>query len=253
MMPDWPHDSERLAIRKRLGPGFDHYHEDLDLLLKVKSNGLNAKVIFDIGASNTIWSVVAHTVFPSAQIEMFEPLAEVSDRYLHGKLTHPSVVNFLRTAKQRIHAVALGSRNGICSFHRMKDESASTSIATGNFATHSQVIPVPMHRLDDFVEKHKMPFPDIIKLDTQGSEGDILEGARLSLGHARAVFIESWFTKMYGQHTPLFLEMAHFLSQFGMQLADLGGEYRDNEGILHTKDALFFRPDRTEMPKQSAK
>lgn len=235
-------NGDAATIRDKLGTGFQWYYEDLDLLLKVRDAKLPANVIFDVGASNTIWSVMAHAVFPAARIEMFEPLAEVSERYLHGKLTHPSVVSFLREADHRTHPVALGSRNGICHFHRMKDESASTSIISGYAIGSSDVIPVPMHRLDDFVDKNGLQMPDIIKLDTQGSEGDILKGARRSLTHVQAVFIESWLTKIYGPHTPLLLEVAHFLADFGLFLVDFGGEYRGDNGILHTKDALFLRP-----------
>jgi len=229
-------------IRAQLGAGFSPYYHDLDLLLKLRHAGLQGSVIYDIGASNTIWSVMAQAVFPAARLEMFEPLADISDRYLNGKLTHPTVRAFLNTADYQIHPVALGSKNGTCRFHRMEDEAASTSLWGKKTARNAEVIPVPIHRLDDLIRKKNLRPPEIMKLDTQGSELDILLGARKALASVRAVLIECWLTKGYGNHTPLFFQMASFLAREGFVLADLGAEYRSPQHVLHTRDALFLKP-----------
>lgn len=228
-------------LKVALGPGFQHYHEDLETLEKLRRAGFQRPVIYDIGASNTVWSVVAHKIFPDCRIEMFEPLAELSDRYAKGKLTHPKVVAFLENADQATHPIVLGSSNGTCRFCRMSDESASTSL-NGGFPTGSaEFVDLPMHRLDDYAFLRGLQPADIIKLDTQGSEIDILRGAAAVLASAKAVFVESWLTKGYGPQTPLLLEMTEFLSRYGFLLADLSGEHRTPGNILNAKDALYLK------------
>lgn len=233
---------ERCEARKvALGPGFQHYHEDLETLEKLRRAGFQRPVIYDIGASNTVWSVVAYEIFPDCRIEMFEPLAELSDRYAKGKLSHPKVVAFLENADQATHPIVLGSRNGTCRFCRMPDESASTSLNCGFPTGSAEFVDLPMHRLDDYAVLRGLQPADIIKLDTQGSEIDIMRGAAGVLASAKAVFVESWLTKGYGPQTPLLLEMTEFLSRYGFLLADLSGEHRTPENILYAKDALYLK------------
>lgn len=232
--------SNSTVIRGQLGPGFEHYYGDLDLLIKLRANGFKGAVIYDIGASNTVWSVMAHAVFPTSRIEMFEPLAEISERYREGKHTHPTVENFLNTADYKIHAIALGSKSGRRPFYRFEDESASSSIIKAKNPT-IDCVSVPMHRLDDYVQVHALRPPELIKLDTQGSEMDIFLGAKKMLVAAKAILIESWLTKDYGDHTPLLLEVIDFLTDFGYFLTDFGAEYRDDRRQMHTRDALFLK------------
>lgn len=241
-------DTRGENLKACLGPAFSHYLEDLDALEKLKRAGFDAPTIYDIGASNTIWSVMAHAVFPTSHLEMFEPLAELSERYAKGKLTHPKVVAFLAEADQRTHPIVLGSKNGKCRFHRLADESASTSIGGTSATSDSVVYDLPVHRLDDYVHSQGLRPPDIIKLDTQGSEMDILTGATQALNSARAVHVECWLTKAYGEHTPLLPDMTEFLNRHGFFPADLCGEHRNKQNVLHTKDVLFVKEGAVSIP-----
>ncbi len=45
-----------------------------------------------------------------------------------------------------------------------------------------QPIRVPTITLDELIDKHNLPIPDFIKLDTQGSELDILKGVSKVMG-----------------------------------------------------------------------
>lgn len=98
---------------------------------------------------------------------------------------------------------------------------------------------------------------DFIKLDTQGSELDILMGSRRTLSDVIGIETEIEFSRMYqGQH--LFGDLDRFLQSQGFFLFDIRRTYwglrglRDNrfvrksrdKGILMFGDALYFRlPD----------
>lgn len=230
----------RKQILNQLGAAWQHYEADLDILLHLRSLGLEPGTIFDIGASNTVWSVLAHAIFPNARFELFEPLAEISDAYLHGKFTHPAVRNFLENADFKIHAIAIGDENGECNFQHFEGDAGSTSIEMGYTSDNSKKIRIPMSRLDDYTKINDINQPDLIKMDTQGAELDILKGGANSVRNAKIIFAECWLSKGYGNNTPLFLQLANALANLSFDLFDIGDEYRSQEGIAQTKDAVFI-------------
>lgn len=236
-----PISALRETIQNRLGAAWQHYHADLDILLHLQWLGFQPTTIYDIGASNTVWSVMAHAVFPKARLELFEPLAEISDAYLHGKRTHPAVRQFLEQANFQIHPIALGTQNGECLFYHYEGDAGSTSLDLEHVSPSAQQVKVPMQRLDDYVKSKMIALPDLVKMDTQGAELEILEGGRKTIRHASAIFAECWLTKGYGKKTPLLLPLANALSDLEFDLFGLGDEYRSPEGNPQTKDAVFIK------------
>lgn len=91
---------------------------------------------------------------------------------------------------------------------------------------------------------------DFIKLDTQGSEFFILEGAKQALsGPVFGLEIEAEFSSMY-ENQPLFADIDIFMRKFGFQLFDLAPCYWKRkigrplggpQGQLIYADALYFR------------
>jgi FkbM family methyltransferase len=104
--------------------------------------------------------------------------------------------------------------------------------------------------LDDVLMEEDLTDVDFIKLDTQGSELEILKGSISTL--ADAVFgleIEVSFAEIYtGQ--PLFANVDVFVRQYGFNLIDLrtiswkrsvGARVGNSKGQLMHADALYFR------------
>lgn len=235
---------ERDKIRRQLGEGWRYYETDLDLLLHLKWLGFEPHSIYDIGASNSVWSVMANLVFPEVELQLFEPLAGISESYKTAKDRNPPIARFMETARHQIHPVALGTKNGTCPFQWFENNDAgSTSLHMAKKSSETRTVDVPMHRLDDYVASRRLTPPDLIKLDTQGSEMEILAGAAQSLGTASVVFIECWLVKGYGANTPLFLEVSNHLYAAGFDLFAIGDEYRGADGVAQSKDAVFVRRD----------
>lgn len=94
--------------------------------------------------------------------------------------------------------------------------------------------------------------PHFIKLDTQGSELDILAGAGATLDSVVGIEVEVEFAPMYAGQ-PLFPEVDSFLRGKGFELHDLNRFYwRDLEdGNLRLIDgeALYFRRNNSETVK----
>jgi FkbM family methyltransferase len=234
--------NQRERIRNLLDEGWSLYAADLDLLLHLKWLGFRPRTIYDIGASNSVWSTMASLVFPEAGFEMFEPLAEISRSYHSARQGNPVIARFFDNVRTEIHPVALGTDSGTCQFQWIEgNEAGSTSLQTIGQLANSKIVEMPMHRLDDYAAVKRLNPPDMIKLDTQGSEMEIFLGAAKSLNAAKVIFIECWLNKGYGPKTPLFLDIANHLFSAGYDLFAIGDEYRDRNGVAQSKDAVFVR------------
>lgn len=233
----------RESAYTELGRALQHYQDDLDLLLHLRWLSFSPATIYDIGASNSIWSALASCVYPQTRFELFEPLKNISENYKTAHQKHPAIRRFYQTSPHAIHDIALGARNGECTFTRFAHDSGSTSLAVDPGNPDISQITVPMARLDDYVDSNALAKPDLMKLDTQGSEMEIFSGADECLKACQVIFLEAWLTKGYGPATPLFLEMANFLASYGFTLFSLGDEYRAPESTPQTKDVVFVKND----------
>lgn len=113
--------------------------------------------------------------------------------------------------------------------------------------------PIAISRMDTTCGNFQ---PDAIKIDTQGTELDILRGSGRLLDGALAVELEVEFVPLYiGQ--PLFSDVDAFMRQQGFTLRGIrrtywreSAEYRHPYGgqIIHG-DVLYLRTDRMDCPK----
>lgn len=94
------------------------------------------------------------------------------------------------------------------------------------------------HRLDDVVGGREF---DLIKLDTQGSELDILRGAPNTLSAAKAVIMEVSLTN-YNEGAPQMAETVMFMEAHGFHLAEnLGDIIHPIDRNVIQRDCLFLR------------
>lgn len=101
-------------------------------------------------------------------------------------------------------------------------------------------------RLDDVVAKERLNAPDLLKLDTQGSELDILRGASRTLGETSLVEVEVEFYPMY-EGQPLFADLDPVLRSSGFELLYLNRVFHQRKkfykglsrGQVICADALY--------------
>ena len=192
-------------------------------------------VIFDIGASNGVWSDTIALTVPKAEYHLFEPLAEAVPFYrqdLQKRLA--------RRPKFHLHAVALSDHEGTAEMFATHDGYGSSMLNRGEIPEVKEHVRVPLCTLDAFVERNGLPKPDVMKLDVQGAERLILSGGRQTMQNANVLFLETWLTRGYGPETPLLTEMIEFLGSAGFTLVELGEQFRDERGRLYSVDAVFF-------------
>jgi FkbM family methyltransferase len=239
---------ERLAIasqrQKRLGKLQKTVASDLKLghidsleLLEL-TQPKPPQVIYDIGANIGTWTLLAKSLFPQVSIHAFEPLVVHYEAFEKKLYKIPDI---------HLHKVALGASTGTLNMQvtSFSDASSLLEIADASYEifglTKEREETVTVLPLDDYVSKHDLPLPDLIKLDIQGYELEALKGARHCLAHAKYLISEVSFLEFYhGQ--PLFHDMVVFLAQHNFYLYALGVNTPLGQDLSQT-DVLFIRQD----------
>lgn len=198
--------------------------------------GLDIRSFFDVGASIGRWSSRVSQDFPEATFNLFEPLIDHAPEYRQKMAT-----TLGRHSRFRLHKVALGAEcRKTAMFLYPQNLVGSTALPLGATPPEAQRVEVDMLTIDYVVDEFRLPIPQVIKMDTQGCELNILQGATKTLPQVDVLLLECWLTRAYGPTTPLLLEVADWLRRFDFHIWDLGNAWRDGSGMLVAQDCLFL-------------
>jgi FkbM family methyltransferase len=149
------------------------------------------EVFFDVGANVGLYSLYAAAVAPTATVYAFEPEAQNFANLCRNILAN-AFVNVIPSCL----TIADGER-----FDLLHVKSGSAGDAFNTFGTESLIDSARTPRMvqgalsvsiDELVFRHKLPAPQLIKIDVDGIETRILRGATrvLSLPQLRSVQVE---------------------------------------------------------------
>lgn len=137
----------------------------------------NSQVILDIGANTGIYSLLAKTLQPSAEVHAFEPIARI-----HCILCANLELNKANSPAVAAHRVALSDYSGDGQMFDLPVEHMYTaSLNKDIHAERGNLMPactesVPVQRLDDFLNMQKCQRVDLIKIDVESHEAAVLRG-----------------------------------------------------------------------------
>lgn len=199
--------------------------------------------VLDIGANEGQYATMVRRAGFQGKIISFEPLAGA-----HSKLSQAAALDPLWTVAPR---TALGNHEGTLLMH-VAGNSASSS-ALSMLDAHLRAAPesayigsetVPISRLDTVAEDMQVGGQDLfLKIDVQGFEPKVLEGAPRLLDRIRGVQLELSLVPLYEGET-LFLSLVDSLARKGFELWGLIPSFVDKEtGRTLQVDGIFFRPD----------
>jgi len=134
----------------------------------------SADCIFDIGAHVGFYSLLAAQANPRASIHAFEPLPKIYQR-----LCENVRINGLNQI--RCVASAAGKKNGTAEifFLASSEISSDSSLKKKNSAELSDryaSLTIPVTTLDHYADEHGVGRIDLVKMDTEGTEVDVLLG-----------------------------------------------------------------------------
>ena len=146
-----------------------------------------ARTVFDVGANGGIYSLAALAAEPTASVHAFEPTPEIAER-----LRQTAQLN--RLATLRVHQTAVSDQDGTALLRRCGadvggNEGMNYVVADPGGAEGERV---PTVRLDTVCRQLRADRIDLLKLDVQGAEAAVLEGAQdlLAAGRVGWVFME---------------------------------------------------------------
>jgi FkbM family methyltransferase len=166
-----------------------------------------------------------------------------------------SRLNAIEKTKQtsRVHyfPVALSSKNETRNFYMTKDPACSSIYPPNEYLAKryreldcinpNSIVTIQCVTLDSWAVSNNIECIDYLKIDTQGSELDILMGSTQTLTRTSLVEIEVEFTPIY-QGQPLFADVDKFMRENGFILWNLGNlvHYSINESEQITSTMTSF-------------
>jgi FkbM family methyltransferase len=207
--------------------------------MQVKLTGAAEPVIFDIGAADGGVAELYRQLFPHAEIHCFEPFPKAFEALQRRLGTAP-----------RTHCVgrAVADREGTSLLHANVSSATNSLLATddrstafwgdGLFNTEGQV-EVKTTSLDAYCAQAGVNHVDILKIDVQGAEWGVLQGARELLSSQRValVYTELITSPTYrGQHK--LHEYLSFFDSMNYTFVDFYNPVRKHGKLLQA-DAIF--------------
>ncbi|MEM9314938.1 MAG: FkbM family methyltransferase, partial [Pseudomonadota bacterium] len=153
------------------------------LFRQIAAKGLRPKHIIDVGAHRGAWSRDAAGVFPDVAITLIEPQEEMTEHLERFCAEHANAT-WIRAgagdAKTELPLTLAGRLDG-----RTLTISEDDAQARGLEQRTVSVV-----TLDDVVAESGHPEPEIVKIDAEGMDLQVIQGAKSLLGKTELFFLE---------------------------------------------------------------
>ena len=211
----------RRMVRKHIGQSYE----------LIKLLGFKPATIIDVGVANG--TPALYNCFTDSYILLIEPLKEFEE----------NMISILKKRRGSYVIAAAGSTSGKVKFNKHLNHLSGSSLykETMGIEADGQETTVPMIRLDDILKEKSLYGPYLIKIDTQGSELDVLDGFGESLLETEVVVLE---VSMYGfmKGAPQFYDVVQYMKQRNFVAYDIIlGWNRPLDDALGQVDIVFKR------------
>jgi FkbM family methyltransferase len=188
--------------------------EDLlrNFFQNLKKLGFDPKHIVDVGANHGTWTRFALTHFPSANYTLLEPQANLKKSVEDLLDCNPNI---------RWFNLGAGSKDEKLKFTISNRDDSSTfalSEAEARSLGFSQIV-VPVVTLNNFIPTLKLPNPDIIKIDAEGLDLEVLQGATQFLDKCEVVLVEAGVVNHNFENS--LLKVVMFMDEKGYSLFEI--------------------------------
>jgi FkbM family methyltransferase len=240
-----------IPVRRRIRRAGDYFGYGLDApefadggfpsidnaLRTVRWLGLDPQFAVDAGAYHGDWTKLFKAVFPDSRVLMIE--AQDAKRPLLDQFAAQY------GGDVRVETALLGAADGrSVPFVEME---TGSSVFEERSPFERRFVNKTMQRLDTILAAGGYPRVDFLKLDVQGYELQVLEGAPVALAQASAVLLESSLLPV-NTGCPLIADVMQFMDRAGFRLFDFCSQIRRKDGVLWQTDLLFLRKESPACP-----
>lgn len=201
----------------------------------------NVGIVFDVGGNTGEWTDLINKAIKPKKIYVFEPFP-----HHYEKLTEKySLIESIS-----IHDIAIGNENGEREFNINSDPRYNHSLLSIDPLSdgwvnvdHTSTKKVQCTTIDQFCIDHKISHISFLKIDTEGADFLVLQGAKRMLENAKIdiVYVEIFLKPlMKGQGS--LTEIVSFMEAHGFFLFNFFDQ-RFRDGRLVLTNAMFVRQD----------
>jgi FkbM family methyltransferase len=150
----------------------------------LKAFGFEPKHIVDVGANHGTWTREALQFFPNAQYTLVEPQYWMEE----------SISDILKSnGNVKFYPFGAGEQEGSFQFTILdRDDSCSFKYTAEEAAAMGyKQLALPVITLNKLLATHKLPVPDIIKIDAEGLDIQVLNGASDYFGKTEIFMVEA--------------------------------------------------------------
>lgn len=207
--------------------------ETSNRLTKYKEFGFDPKNILDIGAHMGHWTIMCHGVFPKAKYVMIEANDDCSKNLEKIKIKETAIAVLGKNDEEEVNYYK--STNKYTTGNSIYKEQT-------NYFRYCDVEKRKTITLDTLSKIRKWPKFDLIKVDTQGSELDIVMGGANTFKKAEVVILETQLAQ-YNAGAPLFDVVITQMAKLGFKVYDfLERVYLSSDRLVNI-DVVFVKED----------
>jgi FkbM family methyltransferase len=239
----------RLGFSKRIIHRLSRYTDNLDhkkehktyrneyladFLRLIVSAGFRPTHIVDIGANRGNWSRLVRDWYPECKYTLFEP--QVDLRF--------EMEDLLEDPRFTVNTMAVGHTCSemLFTLHDRDDCCSLLWSEQGAKQMGFRQIKIPVVTLDSYVEQADIEWPDLIKIDAEGFDLKVIEGASKCMEHAKLVMIECAVCNPHFENTLLsVLETMNAMDFRLLDLTDLNRPWPNR--ALWLVEAVFVKKE----------
>lgn len=148
----------------------------------LKANKFYPKFVVDIGANTGTWTRELLKNFPETNVLMIEPQERLMPNFQDLLGDNVSFMPVGVSNKNDILRFTLHERDDSCSFIYTEEEANKMGL---------KQIEIPVKTLNSIIEENDYPVPDIIKIDAEGLDLEVIEGASNFYGKTEVFLVEA--------------------------------------------------------------
>jgi FkbM family methyltransferase len=199
----------------------------------IKTMNFTPQHIIDVGANHGNWTRESLKHFPNAHYTLLEPQDWLK----------PSFQDILdKYPKVSYHAAGAGAQEGSFLFTIAdRDDSSSFRYNAEEAKTKGlQQKEIPVITLNSLIGKEDKPFPDLVKIDAEGMDFAVLDGASQLYGTTEVFMVEAAVGNKEFKNS--LLSMSQYMDEKGYRLFDFTDLNRPFEPrILWLVEMVFIR------------
>lgn len=196
-----------------------------NLLHDLRNKGMSFENVYDIGACNGSWTRLVRQTLIDSKFYLFEANSHyLSDLIITG---HSFFINVLSNEGREFVDFYPGCNTGDSYYKE-----------TTTWYDGKTPVRMPCTTLDKLIEEKNLPIPNLLKIDTQGSELDILSASKKLLGKTELILCEMPIIE-YNSGAPNISEYLNFFRDHDYVPVELIETHRA-EGIVFQLDFAFM-------------